>query len=60
MALFIIEMGRNELLTGGSYGPEGGLFVTVVLVLGLLYTFYIVKTPDYPVWTIDSDLPLIN
>ena len=27
--------GASELLTGGSFGPEGGLFVTAVLLVGI-------------------------
>lgn len=29
-----------DWLTGGSFGPEGGVVVTLVLLLGLLYTIY--------------------
>jgi hypothetical protein len=29
-----------DWLTGGSFGPEGGIIVTLVITLGLLYTIY--------------------
>lgn len=51
------ELGTNELLAGGSYGPEGSLLVTGVLVLAFLYVHYVVKKPEHPAWTVDSDLP---
>lgn len=51
-------MGINELLTGGIHGPEGGFFMTGVIVLGFFYVRFLVKTPDVNVWTMESDLPL--
>jgi membrane protease YdiL (CAAX protease family) len=60
IGVFSIEQGANDFLYGGSYGSEGGFLVTVVLCLGLLYTYYMIKTPAYPVWTIDGDLPLVQ
>ncbi len=57
-AVFITNMGDNSILTGGSYGIEGGVLVTAVLLLGFLFVRLFVKTPDNPIWTIDSNLPL--
>ncbi len=56
-AIFETKLGTNELLTGGDYGPEGGLLVTFVLLLGFLYVRFILKRPNYPTWTMESDLP---
>lgn len=56
-AIFETKLGTNELLTGGNYGPEGGLLVTCVLLLGFLYLRLIIKRPNYPIWTMGSDLP---
>jgi membrane protease YdiL (CAAX protease family) len=50
--------GTNQLLTGGSYGPEGGLIVTVILALGIVYTRFLIKRAITPPWTFDSDLPM--
>ena len=52
------QMGTNQLLSGGAYGPEGGLIVTGVLMLALLYVHFVIKTPAAKVWTMTSDLPL--
>ena len=57
---FSTNMGTNELLTGGNAGPEGGLIVTGVLILGFLYVLYFVKKPKQPHWTMDGGLPLIR
>ena len=58
LSAFSTTMGTNTLLTGGNAGPEGGLLVTLVLLLGMAYVYYIVKPPSEPHWEIDSDLPL--
>lgn len=57
-AVFHTKMGTNQLLTGGEYGPEGGIFVTVVLLLGFVYAYFAIKPSSSPSWTISSDLPL--
>ena len=53
-------IGANRLLTGGEYGPEGGIFVTGVLVAGFIYVHFVVKPSSVPVWTVSSDLPLVR
>jgi hypothetical protein len=53
-AIFSTKMGDNWILTGGSYGLEGGVLVTAVLLLGFMYVRFLVKTPDYPVLTMKS------
>jgi len=39
----------NNILNGGAFGPEGGLFVTVILLLGFLFVnrFYKDKSFDF-------------
>jgi len=59
-SVFQTTLGSNEFLTGGTYGPEGGAFVTFSLILSLLYIHFVFKTPKHPEWTLDSDLPLIR
>ena len=58
LSAFSTTMGTNELLTGGGAGPEGGLLVTLVLLLGALYVRCTIKTPNESHWAMDSDLPL--
>ncbi len=53
------QMGEtNQFLSGGEYGPEGGIFVTVILILGFVYTHYFVKPSSIPSWTFESNLPM--
>ena len=59
-SVFNTTMGTNSLLTGGSYGPEGGILVTIVLFAGALYVRLAVKTPKSKHWTMESDMPLIR
>jgi membrane protease YdiL (CAAX protease family) len=57
-AAFTTVLGTNSLFTGGEHGPIASIFATVVLLFALIYTHFMVKPPSFPVWTIDSDLPL--
>jgi Predicted metal-dependent membrane protease len=59
-SIFSTDMGKYEFLTGGNAGPEGGLIVTCVLILGFLYVLYFVKKPKRPLWTMESGLPLVR
>ena len=58
LSAFKTTMGANELLTGGNVGPEGGLLVTIVLLIGALYVRCVIKHPVQKCWTMDSDMPL--
>lgn len=51
-AVFNTQMGSNNIITGGSYGAEGGLVVTLLLLCGFLYVRYLVKHPDSKAWSI--------
>ncbi len=57
-AVFETRLGTNELLTGGNFGPEGGILVTCILLLVFMYMRFIYKRPSEPIWTMESDLPL--
>ena len=54
-ALFVLEQRGPDWLTGGAFGPEGGLVATVALLLG---TWHILKSRRYEapegVITLDS------
>ncbi len=39
-SLVVLNRHGEEWITGGSYGPEGGLPATLVLILGTLYLLY--------------------
>jgi len=53
-SLFDTSISGPPLLTGGEFGPEGGLITTVVLIIG---TMYIYKSKSIiigeGVWTVD-------
>jgi len=57
-SIFVTELGTKIFLVGGKYGPEGGIIVTFILLLGFLYVRFVIKTPTYPIWSIDNNLPL--
>ncbi len=38
-SIYTIKSLQDNVLTGGRFGPEGGLIVTIVLFLGLIYTW---------------------
>jgi membrane protease YdiL (CAAX protease family) len=42
------------LLTGGEFGPESGLIVTVVSVLIFAYVHFVVRKPQTPLWTMEK------
>jgi membrane protease YdiL (CAAX protease family) len=42
------------LLSGGAFGPESGLVVSVVLVLIIVYVHFVVKKPQNPLWTMEK------
>jgi membrane protease YdiL (CAAX protease family) len=42
------------ILIGGEFGPEGGLIVTVVIVLIFAYIHFVVKKPQTPLWTMEK------
>lgn len=58
ISIFITELGTKTYLVGGEYGPEGGIIVTIILLLGFLYVRFVIKTPTYPIWSMDNNLPL--
>ncbi len=38
--LINLKENGSDLLTGGAFGPEGGLAITIVLVIGCAILFY--------------------
>lgn len=47
------QMGKKWLLTGGNYGPEGGILVTIVLLLGFVFVRCFVN-PTNKGWLLKS------
>lgn len=43
--VFSLSSQGNTLVSGGKFGPEGGLVVTAVLILTFLFLYFFVKTP---------------
>jgi DNA-binding CsgD family transcriptional regulator/membrane protease YdiL (CAAX protease family) len=52
--------GNIELLTSGIFGPLGGIFITLVLMLMLLYVRFFVKTPDDSIWSEENHAGFCN
>ncbi len=50
-SLFITETGGPAIITGGSFGPEGGLLATVILLAGTAALFL----PALRAWLSDPD-----
>ena len=46
-----------DWITGGAFGAEGGIVTTVVIALGFLFVRHVIKKPETPAWTFESDLP---
>jgi uncharacterized protein len=38
--LLNLKANGNDLITGGAFGPEGGLAITLVLIAGCAFLFY--------------------
>lgn len=53
-----IESTGAEWLTGGTFGAEGGAVCTLVILLGLLFIRFCVKSPAERPWTFESGLPM--
>jgi membrane protease YdiL (CAAX protease family) len=45
-AVYNVNSVGNTILTGGKFGPEGGLIVTFILVIGFVYMWKIYKPQD--------------
>jgi membrane protease YdiL (CAAX protease family) len=59
-SVFTTSIGNNDFLSGGSNGHESGFLLTIVVLLGLLYVHFLVKTPSGDQWTMDNHLPFAN
>jgi uncharacterized protein len=59
-ALFKVAFNGSDWLTGGAFGAEGGVACTLVVLLGMLFVHFAVKSPRNPqeFWSMDGDFPL--
>jgi membrane protease YdiL (CAAX protease family) len=42
-SMYSLEVGNNSIINGGQFGPEGGIIVTVILLLSFLYMWKVYK-----------------
>ena len=59
-SIIATKFGNNSLLNGGSYGVEGGLLTTAILLICCLYVRITVENSSKNVWSMDNDLPLVR
>ena len=59
-SVIVTQLGNNQLLLGGSYGPEGGLMVTAILLICFFYVRFSIKITSQDIWTMENDLPLVR
>lgn len=52
--------GTNTILNGGDFGPEGGLFVTLILLLGFLVVRYYYKDKHFDFLSLDPIHTIIS
>lgn len=45
-SLFIVKLQNDNLINGGSFGPEGGIVTTLVLSLGIAILIYLIKNKN--------------
>jgi len=58
VSLIQSELAGADLITGGGFGAEGGLAVTIVTALCIVGVYFFMKASDARPWTPSSDLPL--
>ncbi len=49
---------KDSILNGGAFGPEGGLFVTVIILLGILFVKFYYKNSQFDFMTVDQPAEL--
>ena len=47
VGIITTSIGQENIFNGGAFGPEGGLFVTAVILLGFLFTKYYYRNSQY-------------
>ena len=58
VSIFSVQLGGAEWLTGGAFGIEGGFMCTVAILIGIVFTLFVLKKPENPDWSLTSGLPL--
>jgi len=54
-----VEFTGPDWFTGGTFGLEGGLLCTIMMIGGLIFIHFFVKQAD-GFWSIDSDMPMVR
>lgn len=54
--IFTTRIQAGNLLNGGDFGPEGGLFCTLVLAAGFLFTAFYYRNSDYQFLSEGTDI----
>lgn len=49
---------KDTILNGGAFGPEGGLFVTAVILLGILFVKFYYKNSQFDFMAVDKPLEI--
>jgi membrane protease YdiL (CAAX protease family) len=52
------ELSGSSIITGGAFGPESSVLVSVIMILCAAFTLFIYKPKTPPAWTPESDMPL--
>jgi len=55
--LFRYTASGPDILTGGTFGAEGGLICTVIMLALLAYIHFVLKVKEPRAWTLENDLP---
>lgn len=45
--MFSLAYEQNTIWNGGAFGPEGGLFVTIAVILAIVFTYFFYRNSNY-------------
>ena len=51
---------KDSLLNGGAFGPEGGFFVTAVILLGILFVKFYYKNSQFDFMAVDQPIDTLQ
>lgn len=54
--LLTTSLEKNTLLNGGDFGPEGGLFVTAIILIGFIFVKYYYRNSEYDFLTSEPEV----
>lgn len=59
-SLLATNLGSNKVITGGSFGPEGGIVVTLVILLGFVFIKMYYRKTEYNFLSEEPELPNVE